>query len=478
MLWLSFYLLEVVMTIWLQWWSLVRLLRPAFSRERSFLWFATSLVAMSIRPDLAGVTSFVRALGLSPRFYTCLIDNFHSKAIKLDKLAVQWTAVVLKIFPGIVRVNGRLVFVGDGIKAAKEGRKMPGVKSLHQESTSNSKPTFIMGHSCQAIALLVGLSGYFFAVPLISRIHEGLVFSNRDRRTLLDKLLGMLSSLMVPASAYVVLDAYYGARKIVLGLLEQGHHLICRAKSNAVAYFPAIPKATKGRGKPKVYGTKVGLISLFATATFMAASSPVYGEDGVEILYYTIDLLWRPVGRLVRFVFVKHPTRGKIIFMSTDLTLAALEIIKIYGLRFKIEVSFKQAVHTLGTYAYHFWMKNMAPIKRCSGDQYLHHRSKEYREAVVRKMRAYNVHIQLGIIAQGLMQYLSLQFSKAVWGSFGSWIRTIRPGVLPSEQIVTAAMRSTAEDFLQAKGESNVLANFIAKRRNVVKKVISAAATS
>jgi hypothetical protein len=27
------------------------------------------------------------------------------------------------------------------------------------------------------------------AVPLVSRIHEGLVFSNRDSRTLLDKLL-------------------------------------------------------------------------------------------------------------------------------------------------------------------------------------------------------------------------------------------------------------------------------------------------
>jgi hypothetical protein len=27
--------------------------------------------------------------------------------------------------------------------------------------------------------------------------------------------------------------------------------------------------------------------------------------------------------------------------------------VRIYGYRFKIEVSFKQALHTLGTYAYH-----------------------------------------------------------------------------------------------------------------------------
>lgn len=29
-------------------------------------------------------------------------------------------------------------------------------------------------------------------------------------------------------------------------------------------------------------------------------------------------------------------------------------ILELYGLGFKIEVSFKQAVHNIGTYAYHF----------------------------------------------------------------------------------------------------------------------------
>ena len=37
---------------------------------------------------------------------------------------------------------------------------MPAVKMLHQQSASNSKPEYIMGHSFQAISLLVqGASG-------------------------------------------------------------------------------------------------------------------------------------------------------------------------------------------------------------------------------------------------------------------------------------------------------------------------------
>lgn len=88
-----------------------------------------------------------------------------------------------------------------------------------------------------------------------------------------------------------------------------------------------------------------------------------------------------------------------------------------------------RSVHVIGAYAYHFWMAAMTPLRRVSGNQYLHRKSDAYRDAVRRKIAAYHRHIQLGLIAQGLLQILSATQPKLVWRSFGSWIRTIRPGL-------------------------------------------------
>ena len=79
-----------------------------------------------------------------------------------------------------------------------------------------------MGHSLQAVGLLVQAAQSVFAVPLAARIHAGLVWSNRDQRTLLDKMLALLGILAIEEPFYFVADAYYAAHKMVNGLLQEG----------------------------------------------------------------------------------------------------------------------------------------------------------------------------------------------------------------------------------------------------------------
>lgn len=166
----------------------------------------------------------------------------------------------------------------------------------------------------------------------------------------------------------------------------------------------------------------------------------------------------------MRFVLVDHPLRGRVILMTTDLTKDAREIIFLYGLRFKIEVCFKHALHSVGVFGYHFWMAGMHPLKRRSGNQYLHRESSKYRRQVLRKLHAYHVYVQCGMIAQGMLQYLAMVKASLVWNNFGSWIRTIRPEVLPSEMIVGEALKNTLPDFLRFSKVSESLTKFLLGR--------------
>ena len=454
------------MSLWIHWWNAIWLLRPASSRTRSFMWFTTAVAGLTVRTEMLGVTSVVRALKLHARFYDRLLDHFHSDAIQPDALAALWARVVLRLFPHPLRVNGRLVLVGDGIKAAKRGKKMPAVKLLHQQAECN-KPEYIMGHSLQAVSILMHAAKSVFAVPLAMRIHEGLVWSNRDRRTLLDKMLTLLGIVDIGQAFYFVADAYYASGKIINGLLDQNNHLVTRAKSNAVAYAPHVQHGPKKRGRPRIYAEKIALKSLFKDKQALhEAPSPVYGEKNVTLQYRTCDLLWRPAARIVRFVAVIHPTRGRCLLMCTDTTLSTLEIIRLYGLRFKIEHSFKQAVRVIGSLSYHFWMKKMKPLRRRNGNQYLHRESLDYRNAVKRKIKAYHIFIQAGLVSQGLAQYLATVFPQLVWDSFGSWLRTIRPGIPPSELVVATALRQRLPHFLLDTTENNSFAKFILERQD------------
>ncbi|MBI5091682.1 MAG: hypothetical protein HZB26_04465, partial [Candidatus Hydrogenedentes bacterium] len=118
----------------------------------------------------------------------------------------------------------------------------------------------------------------------------------------------------------------------------------------------------------------------------------------------------------------------------------------------------------VGAFLYHFWMAAMMPISRKARNQYLHRKTALYRDAVRRELAAYRRFIQLGLIAQGIMLALATTVPNLVWESFGSWLRTNRTGIFPSEAVVAIALRNTLPHFLADNSPDPTLAKFIQQR--------------
>ena len=146
--------------------------RSCFTRKATFKWFVVIVIGMMVRQDQLGVTSIIRGLDIAPVWYETMLHFFRSTAWNLDLVTKVWIQVVASA-EWLFLENDMPILVGDGVKGSKEGRRMPAVKRLHQESETVSKSPYIFGHMYGAIGILVGNAKKLFCVPLSMRIHDG-----------------------------------------------------------------------------------------------------------------------------------------------------------------------------------------------------------------------------------------------------------------------------------------------------------------
>lgn len=94
----------------------------------------------------------------------------------------------------------------------------------------------------------------------------------------------------------------------------------------------------------------------------------------------------------------------------------------------------------------------------------MHHKSPDYRDAVKRKLDAYHRFIQLGLIAQGIMCVLATTVPELVLGAFGSYFRTIRPGIAPSEAMVAISLQNTLPNLFTDNFSEPLLTKFLREK--------------
>jgi len=153
-----------------------------------------------------------------------------------------------------------------------------------------------------------------------------------------------------------------------------------------------------------------------------------------------LDLIWKPVKRLVRFVLVETDS-GRCVLMSSSLTLTPEEIITIYALRFKIETSFAEQKNDVGCFSYHFWTTALPKRKKKRkteepSDELLKQRVDNARQAT-------ESFVCLGTVATGILALIAFSHSCEIWKRYSGWLRTRRSSI-PSAATVKSVL---AQDF-------------------------------
>jgi hypothetical protein len=443
-----------------------------FARNASFTWFVAMVLGLAIRTDKLGVTSVVRDLSLKPEAYTCLLHFFKADSWRLSEIRQCWYRAIRNFIP-LLKETERFLLVADGVKQSKEARRMPGVKRLHQESETQTKPDTIFGHMWGGVGVLAGVLGKMACIPASLRIHDGLQDAAEWEGSWLSAeshvvqmIRNCCEAAQVIGHSFALMDRYFLSVPALMTLREEnkrnsfGVEMITKAKKSCVAYREPPPRVPGQKGRPRLKGECVKVATLFETmkSAFVPARIEMYGKLQ-DVCFYCIDLLWgKKLYQPLRFVLVKMGATNSIL-VSTRLDLDPETIIRLYSYRFRIETMFRELKQQIGGFAYRFWTKSLAKLnhfrKKTEPSPLASITLEKDRGNILRAVRAIEMHALVASIAMGIVQAVSLKCADSLAEMY-RWQRTPCKEK-PSEANVMHCLRRQLYAVLAKSSKNSIL---------------------
>ncbi len=428
----------------------LKFFRSIFSRYSTWILFCMVILGFIGATEMTGVTSFCRYWGVGKTIYEALLNFFRASSWSIPALLTQWGTFVL-LQDVAVEVGGRLVILGDHTHVTKDGRRMPGVVSLRQQSETQSKPSYFRGHCWAVTGLVVGSMAAPYCLPLALCIQLGMIHigqtqeskSKKRTETMGTKVVLMALEFAIKHHVFclLVLDAFFPSGAVFnlaastwcIETQQPLLTLIVRAKKNCVAYHE--PGEYKGSGRPPKYGDKVTLMESFDSPhLFHKVTCMIYGkQETIDMAIF--DLLWKPTGGLIRFVLART-SLGPIVLMCSDLKQDPVAAIELYCIRIRIEIMIDLLKNLIGVFSYRFWSKKMPIHSRKPKKNKLLKPVPDYcLDTVKRCWDAYERFVMLGSISLGLLTLIAVKYKDAIWDQYDGYLRT-RSREWPSERTV------------------------------------------
>ena len=147
--------------------NIIRKFSSCFKRPETWQWFSILIMGFILRTGDRGVTLVISVLKLDPALYHTMMHFFRSKAYKVADVYGRWIQIAQKEIE-FKTIAGRVILLGDHIKIPKEGRRMPGIQIMHQESENSGKGEYIEGHIHAQVSAVVSKDGTARSLPLMT----------------------------------------------------------------------------------------------------------------------------------------------------------------------------------------------------------------------------------------------------------------------------------------------------------------------
>ena len=467
-----------------------------FARPEAYVWFLVAVLGIMVRSDAYGIASCIRSVGIDGKHYGAFDHFFHSLSWEITLIRKCWHSIVGK-YANLQKTEGRISLLIDHTKKSKEGKRMPCVRKLCQESEDQSKPEYIHGHMFGGLSVVtsrIGNNSSIAAIPLILQLQSGISYmlnwldmkcdglndaviktTDRMKRAIKDLeistescitqmiILACKSAQWLQHDANIIADRAFLTLKALNTIDEYNQtkpykvQIVTRCKKNICVYTKPQLRPEGKRGRASKKGSRLYFSDLFAMKSdnlrnlvdpkdmsirWSTKTICLYGKDE-EVTYVALDLIWSKAHcRTLRFVLVKY---GEVesILVTTDVTMGAETVIKLYATREKIEVTFRELNQRVNAFSARFWTKSMPKLnhfRKSSDPDPLEAVTSPFdREKVALAVRAVELYAALSCIAMGILQIISLSFQ---WTSsdFG-WQRTPTDLNHPSEESIQKYLR-------------------------------------
>ena len=240
-----------------------------------------------------------------------------------------------------IKAHSVLFLIVDDTICQKSGKKIPGC-AWHRD---HAQKAYVFGHQWVLFALLYK----DFLMPLWAKLYHPKGTKGcgpfQTKITMAKRMLQTFR-LPIPCKVYLLADSWYWAKELAQLCRKYGYHMISQLKTSSVLFM---------NGEK----TKLTTLSNISSA-YREVSVFVYGKNKTLKIARFVGII-QGLGK-VAVVVVKEKRKKTSYLVSTNLHLSALDIIKYYAKRWKIEQMIKDLKQRLGFG--HYQVRNPQAIQR------------------------------------------------------------------------------------------------------------------